>query len=377
PCYHEASYNPILNRQQEVTGVAVFVKDITEQKLAEINYSTIFNSVNDIILVIHPKSGRLLTVNARFHALFGYGPESLEELTLAGLSADNSLFDQKALMRLIKRAASGKEQLFEWKVTNRDGQAMWLEVELKNALLAGKKRVLGVARDVSKRKLAEEERIEAEIKYSELVESVSAVVWRADADSLTFSFVSHEAETLLGYKTDVWLNEPNFWLHRIHPEDRDRILKETKVAMAELRPHQLEYRMITDDGRIIWISDTVDMVIENNVPTELLGFMIDITEKKLAEEALRYSEEKYRSVVELSPIGIIIHQQGKVVFANNAAANIMRGESPEAFLGLPVLQFVHPDYADLVRERIGNIIRESKPAELTEEKFLTLDGQVI
>src|SRR5678816_1647982 len=82
------------------------------------------------------------------------------------------------------------------------------------------------------------------------------------------------------------------------------------------------------------------------------GVVIDVSERRLAEEALRESEERYRRLVEMSPDGIAIHSEGKVVFANPSACRTMGAARPEDLIGRPVLELVHPEYHDIVRRRL-------------------------
>ena len=141
--------------------------------------------------------------------------------------------------------------------------------------------------NITRHKRAEEALRRAELPYKELIESVQAVMWRADAQTSRFTFVSKEAETLLGYPLERWTTEPAFWRDRLHPDDRNWAMAFYQKAAAEKRPHQFDYRMIAADGRIVWVRDTVRVSVENGRAKECLGVMIDITEGKQAEEALR------------------------------------------------------------------------------------------
>jgi PAS domain S-box-containing protein len=100
-------------------------------------------------------------------------------------------------------------------------------------------------------------------------------------------------------------------------------------------------------------------------------------QQRRADQALRESEERYRILVESSPEPIAVHSGGVLVYANPAAARLMRAPRPSALIGMPVLDFVHPDDRPLVIERIRRTQGEGRMAEAVEERFVRLDGSVI
>ena len=103
----------------------------------------------------------------------------------------------------------------------------------------------------------------------------------------------------------------------------------------------------------------------------------DVTERRNMEEQLRVSEEKYRSLVELSPFGIFIHSEGKCVFVNPAGIELLGGKNSDDIIGQSVMRFVHPDYRNLVTDRIQSLDSGKYQLAPIEEKFIKLDGTVI
>ncbi|MDO8727460.1 MAG: PAS domain S-box protein, partial [Candidatus Methanoperedens sp.] len=99
----------------------------------------------------------------------------------------------------------------------------------------------------------------------------------------------------------------------------------------------------------------------------------ELDERKRAEKALRESEERYRCLVEFSPYGIAIHSEGKLVYVNLAGAKILGTENPDEFVGKTLFRIIHPDYHEIVKNRILMQV-EGKGAPPLEEKFLRLDG---
>ncbi|HET9984382.1 MAG TPA: GAF domain-containing protein [Longimicrobiales bacterium] len=110
---------------------------------------------------------------------------------------------------------------------------------------------------------------------------------------MRFTFVSLGAERLLGYPVEAWLSEPDFWFKHLHPKDRDRAVTERRKATAEVLDHDLEYRMVAVDGRAVWLRDVVRVGLDaEGRPRKLRGVMVDITEQKRAEEAVRASRQR-------------------------------------------------------------------------------------
>jgi PAS domain S-box-containing protein len=178
-------------------------------------------------------------------------------------------------------------------------------------------------------------------RLGELLESLEGIVWRADETTLQFTYVSPEAERLLGYPSELWLS-PDFWKAHIHPQDRDWAVEFCRQAVAEKRPHRFDYRMIASDGRFVWLRDVVRVVERAGGGRELVGLMTDITEQKRAEIALRESEARYRDLVEHSHALLCTHDlSGRLLSVNRAPAAVL-GWERERLVGRNFLDLVAP-----------------------------------
>src|SRR6267142_1189888 len=157
---------------------------------------------------------------------------------------------------------------------------------------------VGTIEDVSERKRADDDRerllrnerralaeaMAAQQRFRDLVNSVEGIVWEADAPTFQFAFVSNQAERILGYPVERWLSEPTFWTDHLHPNDREWAVRFCEEAVGDKRDHDFEYRMIAADGRVVWVRDLVTVVVQGDRATRLRGVMVDITERKRAEE---------------------------------------------------------------------------------------------
>jgi PAS domain S-box-containing protein len=144
---------------------------------------------------------------------------------------------------------------------------------------------------------AEQRLRESRRRYEDLVESIEGIVWEADAQTFQATFVSHQAERLLGFPVADWIQEPHFWLHRLHPQDRRWVTDFCKKATREMRPFELEYRMIAADGRAVWIRNIVTVVAENQRPAKLRGVCFDITEHRRMEREISEISERERQKI--------------------------------------------------------------------------------
>lgn len=152
--------------------------------------------------------------------------------------------------------------------------------------------LIGSCQDVTESREQEAALRRAEAEYRQLLESVQAVVWRADATTLQFRFVSSEAGPLLGYPPSRWVDDPAFWPEHVHPDDREWVVSLRMRSAAERHDHEAEYRLITADGRVVWVRDVVRVRGGERRSPELFGVTIDVTERRRPEEELRRSREQ-------------------------------------------------------------------------------------
>lgn len=146
-----------------------------------------------------------------------------------------------------------------------------------------------------------QERLQAaETKYRNLVEQVPAVVYIDDVDDLsTVLYISPQIYTLTGYTQAEHMAHPELWIQRLHREDRDRVLKELEVTNESGDPWRIEYRMVRPDGRVVWVRDEAVLLRDDRGrPMCWQGVLLDVTEERQSEEALRRAYEREREAAE-------------------------------------------------------------------------------
>jgi PAS domain S-box-containing protein len=155
-------------------------------------------------------------------------------------------------------------------------------------------RLTGGVADIASLALGNASRLTELERFHELVESVDAVFWEAHAGSLTFTFLSSRAVDLFGADGEAWVAESRAWGEQILEEDRALALETCRTAGSRGDDASIEYRVRTPDGRTAWIRDMVHAVRGTQGVVEgFRGLMVDVTERKRAEQALRKSERKY------------------------------------------------------------------------------------
>ncbi len=197
---------------------------------------------------------------------------------------------------------------------------------------------------------------EAEAKYRQLVEEVPAISYVAEAGVQgRFLYLSPQVSTILGCRADECMADPSFWWNHVNPKDQALVLQED--TWGEERPFRVEYRIRRQDGREIWLRDEAVIYRDEATGKRLIrGLMIDITERKRADEALRESEERYRAFVEQSSEGIfrmeydppvpcdlpvseqlkLGHNHGYVAECNDVMAKMFGRASAQELIGKPL-----------------------------------------
>jgi PAS domain S-box-containing protein len=158
----------------------------------------------------------------------------------------------------------------------------------------------GILQDVTERKLAEEKLLDAEQRYRAIVEHVPAAIYldRPDGSRET-TYMSPQITAIAGVTPERWVAEPDLWLSLCVPDDREEVSASYARSIEAGEPWRAEYRIRTPDGRTVWIHDETTLLRdEDGTPLFIQGVLFDITERKLAEQALRESEQREREAAE-------------------------------------------------------------------------------
>jgi PAS domain S-box-containing protein len=190
----------------------------------------------------------------------------------------------------------------EYRMRTRDEATIWVRDEAVPIGRgdAGEVIFQGVVVDVTERRKAEEQLREAEARYRAIVEHVPAAIYVDRPDtSMRTVYVSPQIEDIMGVSAQRFVDEPDLWLDLMAPEFREEMRRTYVEALEEHRPWRGEYRIIRPDGREVWVHDETTVVTDDEgTPLFVQGVFFDITERKLAEQALRDSERREREAAE-------------------------------------------------------------------------------
>jgi PAS domain S-box-containing protein len=241
----------------------------------------------------------------------------------------------------------------EYRMTTRDGRVRWfLDETHEIGGRAGEPEYrYGYLVEITERKELEEQVRTAEERYRALVEQLPLAIYIDRLDELSSNvYTSPHIEQMIGYSAEQWASEEDLFVKLLHPDDRDRVLREHERTRSTGEPLRTEYRLITADGRVVWVRDEAVTVSGEDGGAGLLqGFMVDITERKTAEEALRESQAELsrqkayaEELLQLSPVAIVTLDLNEHVLTWNPAAEKLFGYTEAEAVGTHLDDLLFP-----------------------------------
>lgn len=370
--WFEAIKCPLRNRSGEIIGVLSTERDITERKRLEMEVSeqrrflqTILATLADAIF-FKDLDSRIVLCN---HAVSQFFDKT--EAEIVG-KTDFELVPEELAQRFrdedLEVIATGRPVRSQHSIESPAG-TRWDET-IRTPLRNESGEIVGVlvtARDITAQVKAQSALQESETYVKTILESMPVGMMVIDAETHTIIDVNSAALALLGRMREEVVGM------RCHNHVCPAAPDSCPITGLSRDIGPTQRILLRADGTTLPVLKTVAHITLQGRQVLLESF-IDIEEQLKAQASLRESEERYRGLVEMAPISIVVHSAGRLVFANPEAVRTFGVESVEQLLGRPVLDFIHPDQREWVAERIEHIYRREMLPGLVEEKYLQADG---
>ncbi len=337
-------------------------------------FLTILENSVDMIYRLNLQSGTYDYLSPSSEIVLGYTPEEFIALGFENAGAlvhpdDLEMLSENILELIEHGPEQTKAGPVEYRMNHRHLGYRWVSdnrsiiYDDRNMPVAA----IGILRDVTERKQAEEALRESEFNYRVLFESQIDGMAVVDAETMKIVLVNDTALKMYGFDSREEALEANL-LDYIHSDDRDRILKVITEDMFEKDLRRVvEFRVITKDGIEKWTS-AVGTRIEYQGKTAGLASFSDITEQKQAEDALRESEEAGRALLNAPPDSAILTDRDGIILDLNEVAADRFGKSRDKLIGVCVHDIVPPEVAKGRRAQARKVIRSRIPVRFIDER---------
>ncbi|MGE0090304.1 MAG: transporter substrate-binding domain-containing protein [Bacteroidales bacterium] len=162
-----------------------------------------------------------------------------------------------------------------------------------------------------------------------------------------------------------------------HPDDQKRLDSAFQEVLNSEKPYDLELRIISAQGTLKWIRTSGYAEIENGLVVRLYGNIMDITERKRIDLEKQETEEKYRTLIEVSPDAILVNYNNSVIYVNPSAIKLFGVKKAEQIINKSPIELFHPDYYEQIKQRIYLMIEKGISVPTIEEKIMRLDKTIV
>jgi len=320
---------------------------------SEQKFRNIFESASDAMIYLD-RTGRILDVNQKAISVFGGSKKELvgKHFTKVGILSPK---DVSKLMKAFADGLAGKHAFVSVSIKNRRGQKVSLECQGSLMKTSSENALLVIARDVTKRKQAEEGLKKSEEKYKELLEETPIGICNLDIKG-KITYTNKAFEQIVGYSSDEIIGKSALNLAsqalQLSNEKLKPITNRIKNRLTGRRKSEpMTLQLRRKDGCLRWVEAESKLIKRFGMPVGLQAILEDVTERKQMKEKLAESEERFRSIVENSHGGIGIVDDGfKIKYVNDQVTRIL-GYSKEEMVGHDFRKFLHGYTQSLIQDR--------------------------
>ncbi|WP_410508578.1 PAS domain S-box protein [Methanosarcina hadiensis] len=239
--------------------------------------------------------------------------------------------------------------------------------------------VAGMTANVLERKKTETMLLKKEKEYEEIVNSIDATIWKATFDregNVLSTYFSKPLDKVLGFHHNAQQSEWDKLFAHTHPEDLDKVRDALEHSFKHPgTPVNIDYRIVTGDGKPIWINTTGSSHLQEDGTFLTYGTSMNVAERKMAEEKIIRSERRYRSLIEQLSDAVFINTiEGQILEVNDTASRML-GYSKEELQKMNVVDFLPPQIKDQGREVMKML--ETRGVIRGDTEYLTANGEII
>ncbi|WP_235953073.1 bifunctional diguanylate cyclase/phosphodiesterase [Noviherbaspirillum galbum] len=221
--------------------------------------------------------------------------------------------------------------------------------------------------------LAQRRRVEAELADAQHLAGIGSWLWDPVRRTVHWS---DELYRIVGAERGSFVPDPTSCLALIHPDDLAQVEQAIRQGSTERTPFELEHRLLTLQGETRIVLSRGQAAHADDGKLRIHGTVQDITKARGTEASRREAESRYRTLVEVSPDAILVQQDSRFVFANEAAVHLLGASSPQEVIGRSIYDFIHPSYHELVQERLL-YLEDGEQVLSLEERLVRLDGSEV
>ena len=380
-----AFYLSMLETEKHKTRIEEQMREAERRDEA---YRTLVDNTLQALVIWRDR--RFLFVNSVFEQMTGYRAEEVLRMTPEEVRDLIHPDDREVVWERGARRLDGHDEpeRYEFRLLCKDGSVKWVEAFTVLTDFGGQPAIQQAGIDITERKLAEQALRDSEEKYRTMADNISDVVWTMDMEG-HFTYVSPSAEHILGYAVEeVYRLDPARVVEPNALERLGRLIDEAIQRVADggdpwVTHNPQEFDHYHKDGRMITCEMSVMLMQDDKGnPTGVIGVTRDVTERKRAEEALRESEEKYRTMAEsISDMVWMMDMEGRVTYCNRATKNLL-GYEPDELVGLRLAGFLTDQARDRARRGIQDSIERSRAGQVDpqvprEYDHVHKDGTVV
>ncbi|RKY33288.1 MAG: hypothetical protein DRP74_00185 [Candidatus Omnitrophota bacterium] len=365
--------------------------DITRRKEAELalkaseeKFKEIVSKIPGVVyqtLVKETGEHVFLFVSDNAYKIFGNRPQMLYKDH--SLAFKNILSEDKIGLNnlIIKSLKTLKPYEAEFRIMTKAGQLKWVYATSTPRKFPGGGVVFnGIVFDITQRKQVEEAFKESELRLRQVAENIKESFWISEGVNKKPLYLSPAYEKIWGCSRQTMFKDPQAWIKAVVKEDRPKLIAcVDRLAKGDFSEQNFpDFRVVHPDGSLHWVAARVYPIRNKKGQIfRVAGFAEDITERKKAEEIIRQSEEKYRSVVNNIKVGIYRNTpgtKGRFLQANSAIAKIFGYDSLQEFMGVRVID-LYPDPKQ--RKKVVEEIAKKSSVRNLEIELRKKDGSPV